>query len=568
MADRSPNAFLRTRKVLFLTALSTSMVASTVSAQAATPADLIVTGARIYTVDDARPTVQAFAVRGGKIVFLGSESEALMLKGAATKVLDYSGRTIIPGMVDGHAHLQSLGAELRYVDLMGTKSYEEVIRRAVERSKTVPAGQWIVGRGWDQNLWADTRFPTHEALSRAIPNHPVILTRVDGHMILVNAKAMEAAKVTRSTPEPLGGKILKLPNGEPSGTFVDNAEALIRSVMPRTPKAELRQQIIDAIAAVNRLGLTGVHDAGVDADVIEAHEEVAKEGRYTLRNYIMVSDDSAALTRYFSRGPQSGLYDGRIWIRSIKLYADGALGSRGAALISPYSDDPQNSGLLTSTAEHLLARTQWALRSGFQVCTHAIGDKGNRAALDAYEGALRTNPHADHRFRVEHAQVIHRDDIPRFAQLGVIPAMQASHQTSDMNWAQDRLGPMRVRGAYAWRALLSTGVVIPNGSDFPVEEANPLISFHSAVTRQNAENWPAGGWYPEQRMTREEALKSMTIWPAYAAFQEATLGSLALGKYADFVVLDQDIMTMPAEDILKTKVIATFLGGQAVYERK
>jgi predicted amidohydrolase YtcJ len=282
----------------------------------------------------------------------------------------------------------------------------------------------------------------------------------------------------------------------------------------------------------------------------------------------MVSDDSADIAHYFARGPQSELYGGRLWIRAIKLYADGALGSRGAALLDPYSDDPRNSGLLVSAPEHIRDVATRALAAGFQVNTHAIGDRGNRVVLDAYERALATHPTADHRFRIEHAQVLSPDDIPRFAELGVIPSMQASHQTSDMYWAGTRLGPARLLGAYAWRALLNTGVVIPNGSDFPVEQVNPLISFHSAVSRQDAHDWPPGGWYPEQRMTREEALRAMTIWPAYAAFEERVLGSLTPGKYADFVLLDQDIMRVPAELILKTQVVATYVGGKPVYERK
>jgi predicted amidohydrolase YtcJ len=271
---------------------------------------------------------------------------------------------------------------------------------------------------------------------------------------------------------------------------------------------------------------------------------------------------------YLQRGPQSALYDGHLWIRAIKLYADGALGSRGAALLAPYSDDTANSGLLVSQPAHLEAWAEWALRHGFQVNVHAIGDRGNRNVLDAFESALRAVPKADHRFRIEHAQVLSPQDIPRFAKLGVIPSMQATHQTSDMLWAEARLGPERIRGAYAWRSLLNTGVIIPNGTDFPVEEVNPLLTFHAAVTRQDPSNQPAGGWYPEQRMTREEALQSMTIWPAYAGFQESMLGSLTPGKYADFVVLDRDIMRVPDTEILGARVLSTWIGGHRVYEAK
>jgi len=299
----------------------------------------------------------------------------------------------------------------------------------------------------------------------------------------------------------------------------------------------------------------------------ELDQALAKAGNFNLRVYAMVGDDSAAIAHYFQRGPQIGLYDNKLWIRSIKLYADGALGSRGAALLDPYADDPKNNGLLRSPPEHLRDVSTRALRNGFQVATHAIGDRGNRVVLDAYEAALKAVPVADHRFRIEHVQVLDHADVPRFAQLGVIPSMQAVHQTSDMYWASTRLGYAHTLGAYAWRSLLNTGVIIPDGSDFPVERVNPLYSFHSAVSRQDEHDWPPGGWFPEQRMTRDEALKGMTIWPAFAAFQEQTMGSLSPGKLADFVVLDRDIMVVPESQILGTTVLATYIGGRAVYER-
>jgi hypothetical protein len=305
---------------------------------------------------------------------------------------------------------------------------------------------------------------------------------------------------------------------------------------------------------------------GSGRPAIEAFESLAKAGKLPLRSYNMVTDDQADLDYYFARGPKEALYDGHVWVRGVKLYADGALGSRGAALLAPYSDDSTNSGLLVSTEEHLKERTIEALKHGFQVSTHAIGDRGNRNALDAYQAALEAVPTPDARLRVEHAQIISPQDIPRFAELGVIPSMQASHQTSDMPWAERRLGPVRIRGAYAWRSLLNTGVIIPNGTDFPVEHVNPLITFHSAVTRQDAENMPPGGWYGDQRMTRQEALESMTIWPAFAAFQEHELGSITPGKYADFTIVDRDIMTVPAEQILGAHVVATYVGGSAVYQ--
>jgi predicted amidohydrolase YtcJ len=536
--------------------------------QARQPADIVVTADRIYTVDESRPVVQALAIRDGKVIFAGPEIGARALSGSATRVLDFPGRTVVPGLVDGHGHLMGLGEALESVDLVGTRSYDEVVARVAARAKTAPPGSWIQGRGWDQNDWGDTRFPTHEALSRAVPDHPVVLTRVDGHALLANAKAMAAAGITKSTPDPKGGRILHLANGAPSGVFVDNAQGLVERAIPPMTRDQQKAALKAAVAEANKWGLVGVHDAGESERTISVLEELAKEGELNLRAYVMIGDDSAALAHFFERGPQSALYDGHLWIRSIKLYADGALGSRGAALLDPYSDDPGNYGLLVSPPEHLQAVAVEALKHGFQVCTHAIGDRANRIALDAYEAALEEVPTADHRFRVEHAQIIQHDDIPRFAKLGVIPSMQAVHQTSDMYWAEQRLGGGRLYGAYAWRALLETGVVIPDGSDFPVEGVNPLRSFHSAVSREDENNWPPGGWHPEEKMSRDEALHGMTIWPAYAGFQEQVMGSLTPGKYADFVVLDRDIMVVPEEDILGTQVVATYIAGKAVYERK
>lgn len=531
-------------------------------------ADLIVTNARIHTVDPNRPRAEAIAVRDGRVLFVGSTRGALVHRGSGTRVVDAEGHTIIPGMIDAHAHLLGLGNALRTVDLVGTRSYEEVIERVEARAREVPPGTWITGRGWDQNNWPETRFPTHEALSRAVPNHPVYLTRVDGHAALVNASAMRQAELTAESRDPDGGRIERMEGGAPSGVLVDRAMGLVGRVIPPASPEETRAAILAAVAEANRWGLTGIHDAGVGRETIEIFESLAREGRFSLRNYVMIASDDATLDHYFRRGPQSGLHDGRIWIRSIKISADGALGSRGAALLEPYSDEPTHSGLVLTPEPRIREVAIRALRGGFQLNVHAIGDRGNRIVLDAFESALEEVPRADHRFRIEHAQILHHADIPRFADLDVIASMQGIHQASDMYWAGNRLGPGRLHGAYAWRSLLDRGVVIPNGSDFPVEHVNPLLSFHAAVTRQDERGWPAGGWFPEQRMTRDEALKSMTIWPAYASFTEQELGSLTPGKRADFVILDRDIMSVDTRDILGTRVMATYLGGTAVYERR
>lgn len=532
------------------------------------PADLVVTNGRIYTADGARPLVDAMAIRGGRVVFVGDRLGARALIGAHTRTLDLQGRTVIPGMTDAHAHVTGLGQSLLNVDLVGTASYQQVIDRVVERARNTPKGEWIIGRGWDQNDWGDTRWPTHEALSRAVPDHPVYLERVDGHAALVNALALQRANITKATRDPSGGSIERDAQGNPAGVFVDNAQALAERAIPAPTRAQVKNAIKLAIDEMHRWGLTGVHDAGASAAVLDLYEELGREGALNIRLYAMISDHAPTIEAWFKRGPQSGLHDGMLWVRSVKLYQDGALGSRGAALLEPYSDMATTSGLLVSAPEHIKEVATRALRAGFQVNTHAIGDRGNRLVLDSYAEALKAVPTADHRFRVEHAQILNYDDIPRFAELGVIPSMQASHQTSDMYWAGTRLGEGRLRGAYAWRSLLETGVVVPNGSDFPVEHVDPLISFKSAVSRQDARGWPAGGWYPEQRMTRDEALKSMTLWPAYAAFQESELGSLTAGKRADFVVLDMDIMRVPDGVLQDVRVLSTWVGGRSVYERK
>ena len=538
-----------------------------VAAPAPAAADLIVTAAHVYTVDAAQPVAAAVAVQGGRIVFVGGARAAMTLKGPGTRVLDLAGATVIPGIVDAHLHLLGVGKALRTVDLGGTRSYAAVIQRVVARVRDAAAGEWIVGRGWDQNAWPDTRFPTEEALSRAVPDHPVVLQRVDGHALLANARALQAAGITAATPDPAGGRIVRNPDGSPTGVLVDNAKELLERVVPPPSRDEVRARALAAVAELNRWGVTGVHDAGVEANEIGVYEELARAGRFTLRDYVMVAGDSIDVAWAFRRGPQQALDDGRLWIRAVKLYADGAMGSRGAALLEDYSDDPGNRGLLVTDTNQIRRIAIEALRRGFQVCTHAIGDRGNRLTLDAYEAALDTVPVADHRFRIEHAQTLSPADIPRFARLGVIPSMQTSHQTSDMYWIANRLGPTRVLGAYAWRSLLATGVVIPNGTDAPVERVNPMIRFHSAVTRQDADGWPAGGWLPAQRMTREEALASLTIWPAYAAFMEGVSGSITPGKYADLTVLDRDIMTVAPETLLETQVVMTILGGQIVYQR-
>lgn len=526
--------------------------------------DLIVLADRVHLVDPTFSSAQAFAVRQGRFSYVGSREDALALRGRRTRIVDFSGYTVLPGLIDAHLHLVNLGLALQQVDLYGLTSFDDVVRATVAFARSSPDA-WIIGDGWDQNLWPGKAFPSHRALSAAIPDRPVVLSRVDGHALLANAKAMQLGGISSSTPNPPGGRILHSSDGQPTGVFVDNAMDLIENKVPEPTHAQLVRAVRNAVSECNGWGLTGVAEPGIGTDRIAAEDEVLRSGDFSLRNYAMLWNDTELLQHYFTQGPQPALYDGRLWIRSVKMFADGALGSRGAALLEPYSDDPGNTGLIVTQQEEIREVCERALRAGFQTCVHAIGDRANRMVLDAYETALATVPSHDPRLRTEHAQVLSPQDIPRFAQLGIIPSMQTTHQTSDMPWAQARLGAERIRGAYAWRSLLDTGVLIANGTDAPVELVNPLRTFHSAITRQDEHNDPTAGWYPDQCMTREEGLKSMTIWAARANFQEDLLGSISPGKYADFVVMDRDWMTVAPDEIMATRIMATYLDGEAVY---
>ncbi len=543
------------------------LLAAALPLSAQEQADLVVTNAKVYTVDQNRPVAEAFAIKDGRFQFVGSNRGALALSGNDTEIIDLDGQTVIPGMIDAHGHLTGLGNTLRNLILTGTTSFEDVVDIVANRVAEVEDGEWITGRGWDQNDWADQSFPTNAALNRTAPRNPVILRRVDGHAAVANAAALDAAGMTAATPDPDGGRIVKDSNGNPTGVLIDAAADSVLARIPEWSDREHREAVLAAISHLNAWGLTGVHDAGVGLDSIAVYEELAQAGRFNLRVYAMVSSAPEGVDGALRRGPQAGLYDGRVWIKAFKISSDGALGSRGAAMLEDYTDDPGNRGLITFEREKIFDIASRSLQRGFQVNVHAIGDRANRTTLDVFEAALAANPVADHRFRIEHAQILSYHDIPKFADLDVIPSMQGSHQTSDMYWAADRVGSSRILGAYAWRSLLNTGVVIPNGSDFPVESANPLISFHSFVSRHDVDRWPAGGWFAGQRTTREEALKSVTLWPAYAGFMENDVGSISAGKYADFVVLDRDLMTVDEHEILSTTVLQTFLGGTLVYER-
>jgi predicted amidohydrolase YtcJ len=537
-------------------------------AQAPTSPDLILHNARVYTVDARWSIADAVAIRGERIARVGTDREILGLRGASTRVIDVGGGTIVPGLHDSHGHFVALGANLQNLDLRGTHSYEEVVGVVRRRAADARPGEWILGRNWDQNDWPDTDWPTHDILSAASPNNPVYLTRVDGHAGLANRTAMERARLDRRVPDPEGGRIIRTADGQPTGVLIDTAQELVTSTIPRIGGTQLEDQILLADREARRLGITTVHDAGTDGDTVEAYERLIEQGKLKTRLYVMLRGPLSALTPFFEKGPVTDYAGHHLAVRAIKIIADGALGSRGAALLEPYADEPGTTGLLTTPPDEVYAQTLAASRAGFQVAIHAIGDRGNRLVMDVFERVQREVPGARSlRMRNEHAQILDAAEIPRFARLGVIASMQPTHATSDMPWAAARIGAARVEeGAYVWRKLLDSGAVIAGGSDFPVEEPNPMNGFYAAITRQDPSGNPPGGWSPGYRMTRDEALASFTRHAAYASHAEAITGSLEAGKLADLVVLSKDIMLVPARDILDTAVRMTVVGGEIVYQ--
>jgi predicted amidohydrolase YtcJ len=540
------------------------------SAQVPSPADLIVHNANIYTVDPARPTAQAIAIRGNRIAAVGDDGTILRLRASSTRVVDAGGATVVPGLSDAHGHVAARGSNLQSLDFRGTTSFEQVVAGVRQRVASTPPGQWILGRGWDQNDWADTAWPTEELLSAVAPRHPVYLARIDGHAALVNRAAMDLAGLTASTADPEGGRIIRGPRGEPTGVLIDRAQNLVSARIPAISREQLEARVLLADQELRRLGLTMVHDAGTDPETVAAYRRLIDAGRLKTRIYVMLRGSLALLRPFFDKGPVTGDGDPRLMVRAIKVVADGALGSRGAAMLEPYADEPATTGLLTTPPEEVYAQTLAASTAGFQTAIHAIGDRGNRIAMDTFERVQREVPGARAlRLRIEHAQILDATEIPRFARLGIIASMQATHATSDMPWVPDRIGTARMReGAYVWQTLLESGVVLANGSDFPVEEPNPMLGVYAAITRQDPSGNPPGGWMPDQRLSREQALRSFTLSTAYAAHVERLLGSLEPGKLADVVVLSKDIMRAPAPEILGTTVRMTIIGGEVVYEQR
>jgi len=541
--------------------------ASTPPQPAGQPADVIVRNAVIYTVNAKQPKAAAIAIRGDKIATVGNEAAVMALKGVKTNVIDAGGRAVYPGLQDSHGHFLGLGAMLQQIDLRDTPSYDAIIARVRARAATAKPGEWILGRAWDQNRWADSKWPTHDALDKAAPNNPVYLTRVDGHAALVNQKAFDLAGVTAATKDPDGGRLIRDDQGKPSGVLVDNAMGLVRSKMPKPSPAQVDEQILLADVECRRLGLTTVHDAGEDVETIDAFKRLMDAGKLRTRLYVMLGG-MPALQHYLAKGPINDYHQHHLAVRAVKLYADGALGSRGAALLAPYSDEPGTSGFFVTPPEEIYKATLAASKAGFQTAIHAIGDRGNRMVLDTFERVQKEVPTARAlRMRDEHTQILSAADIPRFKALEVIASMQPTHCTSDMPWAPLRLGPQRIAdGAYVWRKLMNAGALIASGSDFPVEQPNPMLGFYAAITRQDPNGKPPEGWAPDQRMTREETLASFTANGAYASHAENFSGTLEAGKLADLVILSRDVMTVAPKEILTTTVWKTIIGGEIVYD--
>ena len=548
-------------------AAAVAMALCAVSAPAR--ADTIIDHANGYTLT-AAGTLQRFTSLGfddlGRVVVVGGEKETAAKLPDAQHV-DAQGKTLLPGLIDAHGHVFELGEIASGVDLFGATSLNGAVRAVAEFGRTHPKNAWIVGYGWNQETWKLGRFPTAAELDAVVNDRPVLLHRVDAHASWVNTKALEMAGITRDTPDPAGGKIERDANGKPTGVLVDSAMELVNKVVPLPTPAQARGTLDNALAALAKAGLTSVHDAGIKVAQDDLYRDYADHGKLTTRVYAMIGDTASDFDELAKEGPLKSYANDVYALAAVKLYADGALGSRGAALLSPYSDLPSSKGLLFYPNDQMLIKMNKAMKAGYQVNIHAIGDAGNRQILDAYAQLIPKYKSGPLRHRIEHAQVVALEDIPRFKALGVIPSMQPTHATSDQNMAEHRVGHDRIKGAYAWRTFLDQGSKIACGSDFPVESPNPFEGLHAAVTRQNNAGVPAGGWYKNQAMTMKEAFRCFTLDAAYAANQENVIGSLEPGKWADFILIDRDIFKVAPEQIGKTVVLQTWMGGKRVYKK-
>ena len=529
-------------------------------------ADLLLLNGRVRTMNNSQPMAEAIAVQGDRVVWVGSNSEARRRFAGSARTIDLGGATVLPGLIDAHVHLVALGQSLLRLNLKDVTDEADAVARVKQRVASAAPNEWILGWGWDEGKWA-SHYPTNAALSEFSPNNPVFLVGLHSFAAWANRRALQMAGITKDTEDPENGKILRDEKGEATGILLNRAQSLVEARIPPMSLEQTKKAIELAAAECVRNGLTSVHDARVSPTMLTAFRELISEGHLPLRIYaILDGADPALVQEWLARGPEIDRQH-RLTIRSFKLFADGALGSRGAAMLQPYTDAPQTSGVITTSENEIYSLTRRSLEKGFQVCTHAIGDNGNRITLNAYARALgESRRSSDARLRIEHAQVLDANDIPRFAKLGIIPSMQPTHCTSDMGWAEKRVGPDRIKGAYAWRSLLATGVHLPLSSDFPGETLNPFYGIYAAITRQDPNGNPPGGWYPNQRLTLADALRGYTIEAAYSEFEEQAKGSIQAGKLADFTVIAQDIERLSPKDILTIKVLNTFVGGRLVYD--
>lgn len=557
---------------MFLTtnAVALLLLSGPTTAVATEPPDRVLVNAIVHTMDDTRPRAEAVAITGGRITGVGSSRDLLATKGPRTEVLDLNGATVIPGLKESHGHFVGMGLARMSLNLVGTKSWDEVVARVAEAVKTRPKGSWIVGRGWHEGKWEKNParlvrgFPPHDALTAVSPDNPVYLQRADGHAGFANAAAMALMKIGPTTKAPSGGDIIRDEQGAATGVFVDTAQRLIQP--PPSTEADIREAIRLATEECLSKGITFFDDAGADLRTIALYRELAEKRQLGVRLYPMIGGFEA-LKRFGP--PQPGGPDSFLSIRSLKLSIDGALGSRGAKLLEPYVDDPGNTGLWVTDPAVVRAAALYGIQNGFQVNVHAIGDAGNRTVLDAFEAAFKAHPEKkDVRFRDEHSQILDENDIPRFGRLGVIASIQGIHGSSDLPWASQRLGEARVlEGAYVWQKLKKSGAVLINGTDAPVEDVDPIKSFYASVTRQSEAGVPAGGYQPDQRLTRMEALRSYTKDAYWASFEEANGGVIAPGRWADLTVLSKDIISVPDAEVLKAEVLYTIVNGKIAFRK-
>ena len=521
-----------------------------------------------YTIEsDSLLSFSTLVVDGQKVFAVGGDDLASKyLDMPNVTVFDLEGKTLLPGIIDAHGHVMGLGFQELQINLAGITSLQGTLQELKEYAEANPELEWIIGRGWNQTLWEENRFPTAADLDQVIPDRPVWLSRVDGHAGWANTKAIQLAQVSTDTPDPVGGKIIRDNRGRPTGVFIDAAEGYVQTVVPESNREEQTLALNAALSLLSSFGVTSVHDAGVGVETWELYKDFAVQRKLRTRIYGMISGAGSVFDQLSSEGPIQSLYDDRLALRSVKLYSDGALGSRGAALIEDYHDDPGNKGLLFIDQEEMNLMVEKVVSKGYQANIHAIGDAANRQVLDALGYAQQLYPREDQRNRIEHAQIVALEDIVRFKDLDIIASMQPTHATSDKNMAEDRVGPQRIKGAYAWQSFLRQGTVVASGSDFPVESANPFLGFYASITRKDIQGNPLSGWYSNEAMDRVQTLKSFTIDAAFAGFQEDVLGSLEPGKWADFIIIDQDIMMAPDSMLWQTKVLETWVAGEKVFD--